>query len=78
MSIIVSDVSYHYFNQHTLFESVSFSVSRGGKVSLIGNNGVGKSTLLKLLAGELMEGTKRGSMAQFADWTIEADKVLVF
>ena len=54
MSIIVSDVSYHYFNQHTLFESVSFSVSRGGKVSLIGNNGVGKSTLLKLLAGELM------------------------
>ena len=54
MSIIISDVSYHYFNQHTLFESVSFSVSKGGKVSLIGNNGVGKSTLLKLLAGELM------------------------
>jgi ATPase subunit of ABC transporter with duplicated ATPase domains len=54
MSIIISDVSYHYFNQHTLFESASFSVSKGGKVSLIGNNGVGKSTLLKLLAGELM------------------------
>ncbi|MDR3118285.1 MAG: ATP-binding cassette domain-containing protein [Mediterranea sp.] len=54
MSIIISDVSYHYFNQHTLFESVSFSVSQGGKVSLIGNNGVGKSTLLKLLAGKLV------------------------
>lgn len=53
MSIIISDVSYHYFNQHTLFETVSFSVSKGEKVSLIGNNGVGKSTLLKLLAEEL-------------------------
>lgn len=53
MSIIISDISYHYFNQHTLFESVSFSVPQGGKVSLIGNNGVGKSTLLKLLANEL-------------------------
>lgn len=54
MSIIVSDVSYHYFNQQTLFESVCFSVSKGEKVSLIGNNGVGKSTLLKLLAGEII------------------------
>jgi ATPase subunit of ABC transporter with duplicated ATPase domains len=54
MSIVVSDISYHYFNQHTLFESVSFSISQGEKVSLIGNNGVGKSTLLKLLAGELI------------------------
>lgn len=53
MSIIVSDISYHYFNRPTLFESVSFSVSPGGKVSLIGNNGTGKSTLLKMLAGEL-------------------------
>lgn len=54
MSIIVSEISYHYFNQHILFESVSFSVLHGEKISLIGNNGVGKSTLLKLLAGELM------------------------
>ncbi len=54
MSIIVSDVSYHYPNQDSLFEFVSFSVPQGGKVSLIGNNGVGKSTLLKILAGELI------------------------
>lgn len=53
MSIIVSDISYHYSNQDSLFESVSFSIPQGGKVSLIGNNGTGKSTLLKLLAGEL-------------------------
>lgn len=53
MSIIVSDVSYHYCNQQSLFEHTSFSVASNSKVSIIGNNGTGKSTLLKLLAGEL-------------------------
>jgi uncharacterized protein involved in oxidation of intracellular sulfur len=27
---------------------------------------------------ELIEGTRRGTMAQLADWTAEADKVLIF
>ena len=27
---------------------------------------------------EIMEGTQRGTLAQLADWTVEADKVLVF
>lgn len=53
MSIIVNDLSYHYSNQNNLFESVSFSVPQGSKVSLIGNNGAGKSTFLRILAGEL-------------------------
>ena len=53
MSIIVNDISYHYLNQNKLFESVSFSISHGEKATFIGNNGVGKSTLLKLLAEEL-------------------------
>ena len=29
-------------------------------------------------AGELVEGAMRGTLAQLADWTVEADKVLVF
>jgi uncharacterized protein involved in oxidation of intracellular sulfur len=31
-----------------------------------------------LRADELMEGAMRGTLMQLADWTIEADKVLVF
>jgi ATPase subunit of ABC transporter with duplicated ATPase domains len=54
MSIIVSDVSYHYFNQQALLEHISFSISSNRKISVIGNNGTGKSTLLRLLAGELI------------------------
>ena len=36
-----------------LFSDVSFRVSGGEHVGLVGANGVGKSTLLKVLAGEL-------------------------
>lgn len=53
MSIILSGVSFHYYNQHPLFENVNLSVAPGRKVSVIGPNGTGKSTLLKLIAGEL-------------------------
>lgn len=53
MSIILSGVSFHYHNQHPLFECVNLSAPLGSKVSIIGNNGTGKSTLLKLIAGEL-------------------------
>jgi uncharacterized protein involved in oxidation of intracellular sulfur len=31
-----------------------------------------------LRADEIIEGALRGTLAQLADWTIEADKVLVF
>jgi len=54
MSIILSDISYHYPNANFLFEHISLSVASGEKVSIIGNNGAGKSTLLKLLTGCLI------------------------
>ena len=53
MSIIISDLAYHYPNQDNLFAHISFSVEKQSKISIVGNNGVGKSTILKLLAGEL-------------------------
>lgn len=36
-----------------LFRNVSFSLKRGETVALIGPNGIGKSTLLKMLTGDL-------------------------
>ena len=35
-----------------LFRDISFSVGNGDRVALIGANGVGKSTLLRILIGE--------------------------
>jgi ABC transport system ATP-binding/permease protein len=37
--------------ERVLFEDLSFGLSRGDKVALIANNGTGKSSLLKILAG---------------------------
>ncbi|MDH6354839.1 ATPase subunit of ABC transporter with duplicated ATPase domains [Dysgonomonas sp. PH5-45] len=53
MSIIVNALSYIHPNKETLFSNINLSIAKGQKASLIGNNGTGKSTLLKILAGEL-------------------------
>ena len=41
------------FNGKTVFENVSFNVKRGERVFLLGDNGCGKTTLLKILMGDL-------------------------
>jgi len=46
-------ITYFHPDKELLFENISFSVQKHEKIALIGNNGVGKSTLLKLLAGQL-------------------------
>jgi len=39
------------YGGRTLFEGVSFELYQGDRVGLVGPNGVGKSTLLHILAG---------------------------
>ncbi len=48
----LTDVAYRLPGGWTLFEGVSFRVPDGGHSALIGANGIGKTTLLRLLAGE--------------------------
>ena len=55
------------FNEFYALKNVSFSVSRGEAVALIGRNGSGKSTMLKVIAGVMYPSqgscTVRGSIA---------------
>ena len=41
------------FLQQKLFSNISFQIKRGERVALIGNNGTGKTTMLKILNGLL-------------------------
>lgn len=49
---------------HVLFQDLSFDLARNGRIALLGRNGQGKSTLLKLLGGVLepTRGSVRWSM----------------
>ncbi len=53
MSLIIKDISHIHPNHEILFHHIRFTVATGEKVSLIGNNGNGKSTLLSIIAGNI-------------------------
>ncbi len=42
------------FAEPPLLENVTFQIEKGDRVCLVGRNGVGKSTLLKLLGGDML------------------------
>jgi ATP-binding cassette subfamily B protein len=49
-SIIFNDVSFAYpGSDREVLQSISFSIPRGSKVAIVGQNGAGKSTFTKLL-----------------------------
>ena len=43
----------HSYDQHQLIRKFKLKIMRGDRIGLIGNNGVGKSTLLKILLGQI-------------------------
>lgn len=55
--VTVKDVSKKY-GEHVVFEDANMSIARGEKVSFVGRNGEGKSTMIKAILGEIeVEGT---------------------
>lgn len=57
--LTIKDLTKAYTDR-TLFDRVDFSVEEGDKIGIIGVNGTGKSTLLKIIAGE--EEGEKGEM----------------
>lgn len=51
--LTLQNISYTHSNKDLLFSEINLTVNNHEKTALIGNNGVGKSTLLKIIAGEL-------------------------
>lgn len=50
--IDLTDVS-RYIGVRCIFSSVSLSVAKGDRIGIVGRNGEGKTTLLRVIAGEL-------------------------
>lgn len=48
-----SEVIYEYGHAKHILEDASFSVRTGSRITLMGQNGAGKSTIFKLITGEL-------------------------
>ena len=53
MSLLHFDQVSIDFGAHPILDAVDLTISKGQKLALIGRNGEGKSTLLKILAGQL-------------------------
>lgn len=54
----VSEIKKSFKNKEVL-KGVSFTIEEGDKVALLGNNGAGKSTQLKIIAGQLQANAGR-------------------
>ena len=53
MSILSTEQLGHSFNDNWLFKDLFFGLNKGDRVALVGINGTGKSTLLRILSGLL-------------------------
>jgi len=51
--VILQNATYIHPNKDVLFQDLQFTLNKQEKIALIGHNGVGKSTLLKIIAGLL-------------------------
>ncbi len=73
VAISFDKVSFGYSDKDVLSE-VTFAVNRGEKISIIGANGAGKSTTLKLAAGLLMPRIGRIEVLGRSPYTRETKK----
>lgn len=79
----VTDVTKKY-DDKLIFSKVNFSIERGEKISLVGKNGEGKSTMSRLILGEELNGgeielgyqTKIGYFAQNQAEILDQEKTV--
>ena len=75
-----SGVTFGYHKEHPLLQEADFSVREDAKVTVMGQNGAGKSTIFKLLTGELqpLEGAvhiKKDASIAIGKQVIERDQL---
>jgi ATP-binding cassette subfamily F protein 3 len=64
VSIVVAEGLAKYYGAQDIFSGLSFQTHHGDKIALVGANGVGKTTLLRIIAGLEAPTSGRLSMAK--------------
>lgn len=62
----IEDLSKSY-DEKVIFSDISFNAYRGEKIGIIGPNGIGKSTLLKIIAGKIESNTGKVETGHFVN-----------
>ncbi len=69
------NVTFEYLEKRPILDGASFSLRRGSKVTLMGQNGAGKSTIFGLLRGDLKP--KSGNLSITSGATIGSAKQVI-
>jgi ATPase subunit of ABC transporter with duplicated ATPase domains len=70
-----NEVSYDFGPNKPILDEASFSIRRGSKITLMGQNGAGKSTMFKMLAGEIEP--EDGEIIKFPKLTIATSRQVI-
>jgi len=72
VGLVVRDLSktYEVVGSRSLFSDLAFDVGRQGRMAILGRNGQGKSTLIKILGGVLRPTTGTVEWAMSSSWPI--------
>ena len=69
-SVIDAEAVVKRFDQRTIIKDFTLRIQRGDRIGVVGANGTGKTTLLKLLTGELKPDEGRVTLAKTLDGII--------
>lgn len=67
--LVLQNISYIHPDKESLFRNINFTINLYDKIALTGNNGTGKSTLLRIIAGQLQP-SKGQVHATFRSWFV--------
>ena len=82
MSLLEITNLSHSFSENVLYKNADFSLNKGEHVGIVGQNGTGKSTLIKLCTGQLLPDDGRvtwqsktsiGYLDQYAEINLQLD-----
>ena len=78
MNIINIEHISKIFGEKVIFEDASFGIQQGDKIGIVGINGTGKSTLLRMIAGAGGTGSGTDYSAEWIEDCLSIHRIRIF